>query len=475
MKDSKSISITKAAIINASAKYITVILQLVYTAILSRILSPTDYGTVAVVNVFIVFFHLLSDMGFGSGVIQNKELTSEDIANIFSFTVYLGVCLLLAFDVFSFFIAWFYGDEIYISLGMILSFSLMFNAFNVIPNALMLKEKRFLAIAVRTIVIAILSFSLTIFIALQGLGVYALTFYSVLNAALLFAWNKASTKVRFMFKCNFQSVQKIWSYSMYQFGAQALNYFNRNLDNLMIGKLFNKTDLGYYDKAYTLMRYPITYLPGVITPVLHPILSEHQTDKGYIYKKYLVIVRILSLLGCVGSVFCFYAGKEIIMISFGGQWEMSVMPFRILSLSLWPQIINNTIAPIYQSIGNTKLMFKSLIITTCTTVIMIIIGVFSHDIDKVALCVSAAYVINFFITYYILVVKGFGMNYFAFLKGFKIEILIFAVLIIEAMIVQIKINNHALCFLCKFFLIFSSYAILLLITGQYKILKAMHT
>ena len=79
-----TLSLKKAAIINAAAKYSNVVFQLIATAILARILSPEDYGIVAVVMVFSTFFKLFADMGFSAGVIQNKDLTDDDINNIFS-------------------------------------------------------------------------------------------------------------------------------------------------------------------------------------------------------------------------------------------------------------------------------------------------------------------------------------------------------------------------------------------------------
>ena len=75
------------------------------------------------------------------------------------------------------------------------------------------------------------------------------------------------------------------------------NYFARNADNLLVAKFMGDTQLGYYDKAYKLALYPEQNLTHVITPVIHPILSEYQDDKAYIYENYMKIVKILSLLG----------------------------------------------------------------------------------------------------------------------------------------------------------------------------------
>lgn len=123
-------SLKKATLLNAIAKYTTVVLQLIYTAILSRLLTPEDYGVVAIILVFIVFFQLFADMGLGTGVVQNKELTKKETNDIFSYTIYIGITLLALFSVFSILLSKIYNNKIYIPLGIELAVSLMFNAFN---------------------------------------------------------------------------------------------------------------------------------------------------------------------------------------------------------------------------------------------------------------------------------------------------------------------------------------------------------
>lgn len=467
-REVKDISIRKAAVINAASKYLTVILQLVYTAILSRILTPEDYGTVAVINVFIVFFQLIADMGFGTAVIQDKGLTDQDIDSIYSFNVYLGIVLILMFQLFSHAIAAVYNDEIYSRLGIILAAALGFYSWNAIPNAVMLKSKKFIAIAVRTIVVSAFSFTCTIIFALRGAGVYALALNTLFGAAGLFFWNEVSVRLKFLFRPSMIPIKKIIMYSFYQFAAQTLNYFNRNLDNLLIGKFMSKDKLGYYSKAYSMQQMPVSYLPGVITPVLHPILSEHQDDREYIFSNYLKLLKFLSLLGAFGSAYCWFAGKEIIRIAFGRQWDESIKPFMILSLSLWPQILTNTIAPIYQSIGNTKLMFKNLIFTTAMIVSFIVGGIMSGDIGTVSICVSIAYGLNFFITFFVLSKFGFHTSYLKFLINFKEDMLIYIVLLVFSILFPITFENLIFGFAAKFVILFLLFLVMLIATKQTK-------
>lgn len=465
----KSISFKKAVLLNASSKYITVVLQLVYTAILSRILTPAEYGTVAIINVFIVFFHLFTDMGLGTGVIQNKNLTNNEINDIFSYTIYMGFGLLILFSFFSIPLSAIYQNKIYIPLGIELAFSLMFNAFNMIPNAVLLKGKKFFSIAIRTIFVSIVSFTSTICFAIKGFGVYALAANSVITAFGMFIWNECSTKLRFKIKPSSASIKKIWGYSMFQFGSQTLNYFNRNLDNLLIGRFFSAADLGQYNKAYTLMQYPISYLPGVITPVLHPILSERQSDKEYIYTTYIKLVKILSLVGCFCAAFCHFAGREIILIAFGSQWMDAIFPFKILGLSIWAQILTHTIAPIYQSLGNTKLMFRSTIITTLLLVSSILLGFLGGSINTISITISVGYTLNFFVTFIIMIKYCFSYRFMDFMKNFVPEVIIFAMLFLVDVFWPLKFETIFLSFIVKLAVYLLVYGFLLLITKQHKV------
>lgn len=463
----EAISIKKAAILNATAKYSSLILQLIYNAILSRILSPEEFGIIAVINVFVIFFQLFSDMGLGIGVIQNKSLSDADVDDIYSISVYFGIAFAVLFVMCSYPISIIYGNNIFIPLGTMLAGAILFNTFNMIPNAIVLKRKLFFSIAVRTITVNIISFTMTILLAFKGLGVYALAANAVISAMGIFIWNEVAVKLSFRFHPSVESVKKIWGYSMFQLGAQTLNYFNRNLDNLLIGKFFSAAELGQYNKAYTLTMCPITYLPGVITPVLHPILSEHQNNKKYIFNVYTRLLKFLSLMGVFGSAFCFFAGKEIIYIAFGNQWEAAVLPFRILSLSLWMQILTNTVAPIYQSIGNTKLMLKATFVTTCIIVTSIIVGVLMGDINIVALSVTLGYIVNFFVSFYMMISVGMEESFLVFLKNYITDFIIFCVLMLAVLCFPFNIDNIFLCFVGKMTYLTVIYFLLLFITKQY--------
>ena len=282
--DVKNISIKKAAFINAAANYSCVILQLGFSAVLARILLPEDYGVIGVMTVFTTFFSVLANMGIGTAVIQNKELSDYDVSNIFTFNLYVAVGLSIIFAIFSVPLSKFYGNSVYIPIGCLLSVSLFFSTMNMVPNALLMKEKKFVRIGLRMITTTVVSSGIAIVLAKLGLKYYALAAQSIIQVMVNFIWNYSSTRIKLRIKCDFGSVKKIFSFSSYQFAFNVFNYFARNADNLLVAKFMGDTQLGYYDKAYKLALYPEQNLTHVITPVIHPILSEYQDDKAYIMR-----------------------------------------------------------------------------------------------------------------------------------------------------------------------------------------------
>lgn len=354
-------------------------------------------------------------MGIGTAVIQNKDLSENDNNSLFTFTLYLGILFMFLFAALSFPIALFYDNSVYKSLGAILSISLCFNILNTVPNAILLKQKRFLVVGIRTVVVTILSSAFTIVLAVIGLRYYSIVFHSVISSILLFAWNMFSVKLRVKSRVDWSSVKKIRNYASYQFLFNITNYFARNLDNLLIGKYLGDAPLGYYNKSYTLMLFPIQNLTHVITPVLHPILSDYQNDKEKIFTQYMRVVKVLSLLGVFVTPFCFFAADELILLFFGDQWTQAIPAFRILSLSIYAQMLASSTGSIYQSLGKTKLMFYSGIATTTVTVVGILSGILSGRVDRVALFVSLAMNINFIIVFILLIKIGFKLSFHRFL------------------------------------------------------------
>lgn len=468
-----NISLKKAIIINFISKYSNVIVQLLLNSLLARILTPNDYGVVAVISVFISFFIILADMGIGPAIIQYKDLNKREISDIFIFTIFSAVCISGMFIVFSIPISIFYDNSVYFSLGIILSFSILFNVLNIVPNAILLKQKRFKLLGIRTIIVTIIGGIITVVLAINGAKYYALAINSVLVAFLTLILNLYNVKMKLYLSFNMQSVNIIKSYSAYQFGFNFINYFSRNLDNLLVGKFLGEIPLGYYDKAYKLMLYPIQNLANVITPVLQPILSERQNEKDFIYSEYVKITKILALMGSFITAFCYFSAREIVLIMFGDQWGDAVPAFKILSISIIIQMVLSSAGSIFQSLGETKKMFYSSPITTTTTVVCIIGGLSIGSIEAVSWGIVLSYVINFIVVYYILIRKVFERKLNKFLKEFVSTFIILILMIIGLICIPTNFSNALLSVTIKLIITSIIFIVGLVMTKEMEFLKEL--
>lgn len=469
MKNS-TFSIKKASMINAVGKYSKILLSIVVEIILARLLTPHDYGIVAVVVVFTTFFTTFSDMGLSTAIVQRKDLTKSDIDNIYTFTVYISVILMVIFYFFSYIIAEFYGSSVYVNVGKLLSISLFFNALNMVPNGILNRDKKFVTIAVRTVIVYVLSAVLTIILAFLGARYYALVAQAIFSAMFTFIWNVITTKPKFVIKYDNSGLKKVASYSIFQFAFNLLNYFSRNLDNLLAGRFIGSTQLGYYNKAYTLMQYPVSNLSGIITPVLHPILSDYQNSKEILYQKYMTILKLLMAIGVWAEAICIFAAPEIIHIMYGSNWGNSIICFKLLAISIATQMMSSSAGAAFRALGNTRLMFMQGCINTAITVLSILVGIFSgKTIYTLALWVSISFIVNFIISYFFLVVFAFKKQFRKFLFELTPYIIIGVIVFLSAYIYPEKIiyDIYISCILKILYITFV-YIVGIVLTGQRK-------
>lgn len=465
--NNKVYSIKRAAMINAIGKYSKIILNILTEVVLARLLTPHDYGIVAIVTVFTTFFSIFADMGLGTAVVQRKNLTQCDFDNLYTFTVYAGIFLAGIFFVFSYGIAIFYRNHVYIKIGHLLSISLFFDTLNMIPNGIMNRNKMFEAIAIRTLVVYFLSVIVTIALAFLGARYYSLVLQAILVSFLTFLWNARTTKPKFQWKYDNTALKKVASYSGYQFAFNLLNYFSRNLDNLLAGKFIGSTQLGFYNKSYTLMQYPVSNLSGIITPVLHPILSDYQNKKELLYQKYMSVVKLLAAVGIWAEAVCIFAGPEIIHIMYGNKWNESVIIFQLLSISIATQMVNSSAGAAFQALGDTKSMFILGLINTSVTVSSILVGIFSgKTIFSLAFWVSLSFICNFIISYYVLIKYSFKKRFSGFIYEIFPYIIVGIVVFVSLYFYKFKIESNLISLFFKVMYVTIIYGISLIVSGQ---------
>lgn len=380
---------SSAVFYTAISKYSGIVIQLLITAVLSRLLTPSDFGIVAIATILIQFFNTISEAGIGAAIIQKKTLTQKEIEGLFSFTIIIGILFALIFFLCSDLIADYYNNNSLANVCKWLSILILFSGADIVTNGLLLKQKKFKTIAIRTLSVQIITGIISIFVATIGWGMYALVLSAISSKVIIFIINYCCNPIGINFY--FNGIKKIASYSTYQFLFNILNYFSRNVDKLIIGKLIGMNQLGYYEKSYRLMTLPLSNITYVLTPVMHPFFSEMQNEKEMLLEKYL---KLLTLIGCLSfplMAFLFFDAKELIFLIFGEQWSESILPLKILALTTAMQVLHATTSGIFQAVNDTKGLFHSSLLSS----ILIIIGfVISALIFKTIIAVAISFLVT---------------------------------------------------------------------------------
>lgn len=424
-------SLGSGVLYTALARYSGVIISIVIGAILARLLTPEEFGIVALVSVFTTFFNLLSNFGLGPAVVQSQKLNNEDIKSIFSFSIILGFTLSGIFFLAAPLIANFYDKPELIVVSRYLSIAVLFNSWLIIPKALFQKALKFKALGIINVFIQFVCGIIAIIMAYSGYSYYALVTQSILVGVLSLIIFYSLKPIHITWHIKFNSIKKILRFSVFQFSFNFINYFSRNLDNILIGKFLGTAPLGFYEKSYRLMTLPVQNLTHIITPVLMPVLSKHQNDKDVIFNTYLKVVKLLATIGFPLSIFLFYAAPEIITIIFGTQWEQSVPVFKILALSVGIQMILSSSGSIFQAVNRTDLLFYSGSLSALFMVGGICYGIFiGENLEAVGYGLIVAFVINLFQGFYMLIKLALNASFLEFLKIFKFPLITsFAILL----------------------------------------------
>lgn len=394
----------KGAFFTGLAKYSVMIINIIVTAILARLLPPEDFGTIALTVVVTSFFDILANAGIGPAIIQNKDINETDLPNLFRFSTYLAFVLVLLFGALIYPISIFYGKVELVSILFLVTIQLFFNTLNVVPLALLLKEKKFQIIAKNAVCSACICGFFSVLAAFNDWGIYSLSITPIGVSVITFVLTVRYNIQIVCFKTlavSKKSVKKILNFSIYQFLFNFVNYFSRNMDKILLGRYLGFQSLGYYEKSYRLMTLPISTLTNVFTPSLQPVLSDFQNDITVIRNVYNRISQYLFFVGTILTPFLCFSAKEIILILFGEQWMAAVPVFQVLSVSVPFQMVDSLSGSILQSANKIKYLFKTGIYCAILNLVILVLSlVIFDDIVKISSFISLGFVLNFAISIY---------------------------------------------------------------------------
>jgi len=323
----------------------TTLLQLLQLAILARFLDPSAFGLMALVMVVIGFSQAFLDMGISNAIIHKQYITHEQLSTLYWINVLAGMGLFVIVTAISPIVSYFYGESELTALIIIVALTFIIQPFGQQFMVLWQKEMRFAEIARIDIVNKTVSLVVSIILAYMGYGVYALvygTLAGVVSQTIQFMiLGLKEHKPSFIF--NFVDIKEFLGFGAYQMGEKTINYFNSQIDVILIGKLLGAEALGIYSVAKQLIMRPAQIVNPIITKVTFPMMAKIQDDTEKLKNVYLKTINYLSSINFPIYAALIVFAPELVILMFGDKWMAAISIVQILSVY---GAIRSTVNPI---------------------------------------------------------------------------------------------------------------------------------
>ncbi len=413
--------------------------------LLARLLSPSDFGTVAMVNIFYAVSRTFYNSGFQNALIRKKERSEDDYCTVFIFnTVIAVVCYIILFIIAPW-VAEFFNTPVLCSILRVQSVCLVINAFGAVQVARLTIAIDFKGLAKRAVTASICSGVTGVVLAYCGWGVWALVAESMvsstLNMLLVWFYSKWRPKLRFSWK----SFHEMFSYGSKLLLSNLLNTVYNNLTPLIIGRFFSAKDLGFYARGTRFSKFPVENINGVLKRVTFPILAKVQDDTKRLinaYRKYICMTSLCIFFACMLLA---ALSKPFILFLLTEKWEQAIIYLQIYSFSAMFAHVGSINLNLLQVIGRSDLFLRleviKKIISTAILFAAIPFGVIGICVSKI-IYTQISIFIN---TYY--TGKLFKLGYVEQLKDFSGFFFCSVIACVPAFLLTLLNMNHLLTML----------------------------
>lgn len=403
--------------------------------VIARIVSPSAYGLIVMIQVFLSFSQLFIDSGFTNALIQKKDRDETDYCTVFIFNMGVAILLYVLFFLAAPLIAIIYEEPQLKMITRVISLNLIFTSLSIVQRTRLTINLDFKTQTRAGLMAVIISGIVGVICAYTGLEVWALVIQGLLNQLLISLALMYLSSWRPKLDFSYYSFKRLFSFGSKLMIANILTNIYVNISNLIIGKKYTSADLAFYNRGFTLSQFPSVNISDVMNRIIYPVLSKLQDDMVALreaYLKYLHIAHyvVLFLMGLL-----IVLAEPLIALLLTPKWLEAVPYLRIFCINfmLYP-ILQQTSNPV-AAIGHSGVLLKYQLLKRCVSLAILI---YTLTVSIQAVCwgivVSSIFeaVVNLFI-----VRKEIGVGFRA---HFYSLIDIFAVVLVVCVLVYFVIQ-----------------------------------
>ena len=389
-------------------------IQFVFSILIARLLVPEDYGVIAMLNIFLAVSQTFIDSGFGTALIRKIDRTETDFSTVFYFNIAVAVFFYLGLFFAAPAIANFYNTPLLVPVTRVTAINLVIGSLSGIHNAKLSIAIDFKSRAKISIVSAVLTGSVGLWMAYAGYGVWALVvqtvFAGIIRTIMLWVIVKWYPKLVF----SWQSFKEMFSFGSKLLASGLLDTIYNNIYPLVIGKVFSPTTLGVYSKANSLAQFPSSNITSVLQSVTFPVLSTIQNEEDRLAAAYKRFLRIAAFVVFPLMMGLSAVADPFIRLTLTDKWEGAIYLLQIICFWMMWYPIHAINLNILQVKGRSDYFLKLEIIKKVQGVIVLCITV---PMGIVAMCYGSlisSIICLIWNTYY--TKKLFGYGFFAQMK-----------------------------------------------------------
>lgn len=356
------------------AQGVMFLLTLGATMILARLLTPSDFGLVAMVLAVTAFAAQFKDLGLSQATIQRAAITDAQVSTLFWINAALGLALTLLTAAAAPLLARYYGDSRMIPITLTLAGTFFLSGLGVQHQALLRRRMRFGVLTAIDIASLAAGLIVAVLLAWRGAGWWALVWRQLVATAAATAGVWWACRWRPLAPRRGAGVRPMLAFGGHVTGYSVANYFARNLDRALLGRQVGSSALGLYSKAYQLILLPINMITSPVTAVALPALSRLQHDPPRYRAYYQKGIAPLVTIGMPAVVFLFVTAADTIPLFLGRQWVGAVPIFRLLAPTAFVGTIHMATSWVYVSLGLTRRQLGWTVFATVLTIAAFFIG-----------------------------------------------------------------------------------------------------
>jgi O-antigen/teichoic acid export membrane protein len=308
------------------------------SAILARLLSPTDFGIAAASSFFVTLAARLTQFGFNASLVRVKDLRPEHTRSVFAVNLAIGLVSYLVLFAASPFIGQFFRSPDAGRLVRFAALSFVISPFVSIPTALMQRNMQFRYRSIVDWTDTLVGNGTSIVLAFMGFGYWSLPSGNLAGMLISIVLQTYLCDWRPSLRFSREALRELLSFGLAIQAKRVFEYASQNIDNFMVGRVLGVTALGLYDKAFTTMNRLVFRM--TLGQTYFRIFSVIHEDIERFQRAYTRLILTISLMGLPVFAGCIVVARPLFDVMYGRKWGAAVLPFQLLCAGGMLKLLN---------------------------------------------------------------------------------------------------------------------------------------